>query len=100
MISDKKLCKGDSWFECRDGSCISHELTCDHEAHCPDASDESDEMCEGKYRTHAKCDTDTQFECLPEECIPKKYVCDGSRNCINGRDEEPELCKKMNVRFL
>lgn len=95
-FSDEKKCTGDN-FKCRDGSCISSSLTCDHSADCLDASDESDELCHDKYKTHAKCDPIKHFECGVEECILKKYVCDGRKNCLNGRDEDEEMCKKMNV---
>jgi hypothetical protein len=94
-LVDEKLCRGEKWFKCRDETCISSSLICDHEADCRDASDESDELCDGKLLKRPKCDTETQFDCGDGECIPKKYACDGNPNCLNGKDEDPVTCKNV-----
>lgn len=97
-----KLCRDGSHFKCRDGTrCISKSLTCDNIADCPDASDESDFLCDGEPReaiARKPC-TDNEFECELKICIPKNLVCDGTHHCLDGRDEDPAMCKKLNVSF-
>lgn len=101
-----KLCRDDSYFKCRSGDrCIAKSLICDGVADCPDASDESDTMCEETPTlaiVRKPCDPDKEFECEAKICIPKKLVCDGTNHCFDGSDENPEICKgnKVNFDFL
>lgn len=101
QILDMKLCRDGSYFKCRsDDRCIAKSLTCDNVADCPDASDESDSLCEGAPAIIVRkpCDLEKEFECEAKICIPKKLVCDGTNHCFDGRDESPENCKSKNVK--
>lgn len=96
-----KKCTGDAFFKCRSGDrCISKSLTCDTIADCPDASDESDALCDGLPMlsvVRKPCDPELEFECEAKICIPKKLMCDGTNHCFDGRDEDPKICKGKNV---
>ena len=99
-----KLCRDGSYFKCRNGErCIAKSLTCDNVADCPDASDESDHLCDDapeRTVTRKNCKPDKEFECELKICIPKELVCDGIEHCSDGRDEETAMCKKLNVNFI
>lgn len=99
-----KLCKEGSYFKCQSGDrCISSSLKCDNIADCPDASDESDTMCDGEdlQRTPSKpCNLEKEFECEAKICIKKFLVCDGIPHCLDGRDEDAKMCSSMNVSSL
>lgn len=97
-----RLCRDDKYFKCRDGiKCVSRELTCDNIADCPDASDESDSMCDGivTHVSNHTCNPIKEFECEAKICIPRKLMCDGVKHCFDGRDEDPTMCKANNVKF-
>lgn len=98
-----KLCRSGDFFKCRDvNRCIAKSLTCDNVADCPDASDESDHLCDAEPKDiipRKPCKPNEEFECELKICIPIEVVCDGIEHCSDGRDEEPEMCRKMNVRF-
>ena len=51
-------------FQCLDGSCISQTFMCDGQTHCPDASDESVELC-------GSCPI-AKYECRSGMCIDPK----------------------------
>lgn len=91
-----KLCRGEGFFKCRSGDrCIASVLKCDDVADCPDASDESDTMCNPNHKEKVErkpCNVESEFECEGKICIPKKLVCDGTLHCFDGRDEDPTMC--------
>lgn len=98
-----KLCRDGLYFRCRNGErCIAKSLTCDNIADCPDASDESDHLCDAESREASNrkpCELDKEFECELKICIPKEDVCDGIEHCSDGRDEDPVMCRKLNVNI-
>ncbi|CAH0698423.1 unnamed protein product [Spodoptera exigua] len=50
-------------FRCRDGSCVSDQAKCDRVLHCANASDESENMCNGKL-TFRNTSTDADVEAV------------------------------------
>lgn len=97
-----KKCEGEKFFLCRTGDrCISSSLKCDDVADCPDASDESDTMCNPNHEVKVKrkaCNPDKEFECEGKICISKELVCDGISHCFDGRDEDPTMCASQKLK--
>ncbi|XP_065570378.1 LDL receptor repeat-containing protein egg-1-like isoform X3 [Artemia franciscana] len=84
------------WFECggfESGRCLKKNRICDGRADCPDARDESPELCTDQCSPYT-------FDCGHGYCIRKERQCDGINDCedkCRGEadctdDESPELC--------
>lgn len=107
VSTDVQKCDNkEKFFLCRDKkTCIAKVLTCDMEADCPDASDESDEMCDSLASVsigsapNKTCDPLTQFTCGNGVCVPLEDVCNGAKNCIDGSDESPTMCTNYTDKY-
>uniref|UniRef100_A0A3P9PTV5 ST14 transmembrane serine protease matriptase a n=1 Tax=Poecilia reticulata TaxID=8081 RepID=A0A3P9PTV5_POERE len=70
-------------FHCRNGLCISQNLTCDGWNDCGDMSDEK----------NCKCKGDSLLTCGSGLCKPLFWKCDGVDDCGDGTDERDCACE-------
>eukprot|EP00088_Acartia_fossae_P021439 TRINITY_DN2288_c0_g1_i20.p1 TRINITY_DN2288_c0_g1~~TRINITY_DN2288_c0_g1_i20.p1 ORF type:complete len:402 (+),score=50.34 TRINITY_DN2288_c0_g1_i20:119-1324(+) len=81
LIPNITECQDTTNFQCKNGTCIPFEWTCDGTADCLNSEDEQTcidiiEICENK------------FTCDNGSCVPNSWRCDGELDCINGEDEQ------------
>lgn len=72
-------------FLCADKTtCIHKAWVCDANIDCPDADDESFEMCRNSTCSKGR------FQCRghPSICVSPGSLCDGKKDCLDGSDEE------------
>lgn len=86
LVDGGEVC-GASDFRCKSGQCVPLQLTCDHIAHCADATDEAEGYCNWR-----KCPPEW-FECANHRCIPAANTCDGVQHCGDGSDEAMCECR-------
>lgn len=95
------------FFLCRDNvSCIGRNLICDNEPDCPDASDESDALCDEEgtaistyMHKNVTCNLLHEFKCGNNVCIPLEEACNGAKNCIDGSDEDDKFCEHFHGKY-
>ena len=82
-------------FQCDNGVCLHHTMTCDNEDDCGDGSDESAATCSGRNVT---C-SDSQFQCRSNKyCISTSKLCNSYKegdyyaDCVDGSDEDAAYC--------
>ncbi|XP_026332795.1 prolow-density lipoprotein receptor-related protein 1 [Hyposmocoma kahamanoa] len=69
-------------FKCNNNKiCIDRVRMCDGRNDCPDASDESESVCNLHH-----C-LETEHMCASRQCILATFHCDGETDCADGSDE-------------
>ncbi|KAH8420684.1 hypothetical protein KR222_000607 [Zaprionus bogoriensis] len=66
--------------------CLTWSQVCDGQVNCPNARDESLELCAG-----STCPSNS-FRCEMGTCIESSKLCDKELDCFDGSDELPEIC--------
>ena len=89
--SDERKCLGtiescdDSEIRCeKTGRCISKDLVCDGDPHCPHGEDE--------LNCDKKCHRQSMWCPATQRCIPPWLLCNGVRDCPDGNDEQHCSC--------
>ncbi|ESN93588.1 hypothetical protein HELRODRAFT_180677 [Helobdella robusta] len=76
--------------------CVHLSKLCDGKIDCPNAYDESREVCRAK--PIGEC-LEGQLLCKPsQECVAAHKICDGIIDCRDRMDENEELCRKKNSK--
>ncbi|GBG70137.1 hypothetical protein CBR_g6268 [Chara braunii] len=66
--------------------CVLESNLCDGVAHCPGASDESDNLCKQRGCARSK-QGNAHFQCPSGRCLDRNLLCDGNPDCPDASDE-------------
>ncbi|XP_063836880.1 modular serine protease-like [Ostrinia nubilalis] len=92
LWSDNQSPCGKNEWQCKNGLCINIKGKCDGIRDCPDASDETVELCSGN-----QCPPNA-YRCYYGACVDRSALCSGVKDCADD-DEASTRCNNKTQAF-